>query len=172
VKKGADITIMAVDPAASTSRRADRSALVVLAKYGEEIRVLDAIARRLTGDALAKLIEAWDDLWKPQVIVFESNGPFAAFADIVRHRSPYGCKLKEFHQTRDKGSRVLAFSVPVENGTLRLKGIAESGVHSTQYELFVEITSFPQGEHDDLLDACMMGTAYLMGAKEPRIFDL
>jgi phage terminase large subunit-like protein len=42
-------------------------------------------------------------------------------------------------------------------------------VHPTQVELLEEITTFPQGEHDDLLDACAMGTAYLLGVKEPRI---
>jgi hypothetical protein len=31
------------------------------------------------------------------------------------------------------------------------------------------MTTFPVGEHDDLLDAAATGAAYLLGVAEPRI---
>ncbi len=65
--------------------------------------------------------------------------------------------------------------VPVENGTFRLKGDSEretaSGrVHRSQQELFDEMTSFPFGEHDDLLDAAGSGVAEMMGRREMRVW--
>ena len=73
-------------------------------------------------------------------------------------------------QTRDKASRVHAFSVPVENGCFRLKGSRPHQVDPCQQALFDEMTTFPFGEHDDLLDAAASGTAYLLDRPEPRIW--
>ena len=61
-----------------------------------------------------------------------------------------------------------AFSVQVRNGGFRLKGIGGL-VDPTQQELMDEMTTFPVGEHDDLLDAAATGTAYLLGVRETRV---
>jgi len=39
-----------------------------------------------------------------------------------------------------------------------------------QQELWDEMTIFPAGEHDDLLDAAAMGTAWLLERREPRVW--
>ena len=49
-------------------------------------------------------------------------------------------------------------------------GDGKGGVDPAQQELFDEITKFPVGEHDDLLDAAATGTAFLLGQSEPRVF--
>lgn len=164
----ADQVVLAVDPAVSTNAKADRSALVVLAKCGNEIRCLAAQAYRMPAPELQNKIGFLDSYWQPDVILFESNGAFQGIADLMTRQSPFGAKVKSIKQTTDKGARVAAFSVPVENGKFLLKGHA-GHVDSSQLELFNEITTFPQGEHDDLLDAAAMGTAYLLGVTEPRI---
>ena len=58
--------------------------------------------------------------------------------------------------------------VAVENGTFRLKGT--TSVDPGQLGLFEEMTTFPCGEHDDLLDAAATGAAYLLEKREPRVW--
>jgi phage terminase large subunit-like protein len=164
----ANLVILSVDPALSTHARADRSALVVLAKCGTEVRCLGAIARRVATPELVSLIASMDQSWSPAVIVFEGNGAFRGIADLMTRQAAFGPKVRTVSQSKDKGSRVAAFSVPVANGGFRLEG-SSAGVDPGQQELFDEMTTFPVGEHDDLLDAAATGTAYLLGVTEPRV---
>jgi predicted phage terminase large subunit-like protein len=88
---------------------------------------------------------------------------------LVR-QTRFGPKLKGVTQSKDKGSRMRAFSVPVENGSFRLMGEDARHVAAGQQELFAEMTAFPFGEHDDLVDAAATGTAYLLERPQPRIW--
>ncbi len=63
----------------------------------------------------------------------------------------------------------VALGVRVENGASLLRG--EAGVvNPSQQELLDEMLSFPQGKHDDLLDAVAFGCAHLLDTPAPRIF--
>jgi predicted phage terminase large subunit-like protein len=162
--------ILAVDPAVSAKRTADASALVVLGEMPTgEIHCLDAQAVRVPMPDLVNLIAVLDRQWRPQVIVFESNAAFAGIRDLLIRHTSFGGKLDDIVQVRDKMTRIQTFSVPVRNGTFQLKG--EQGVvDSSQQELFDEMTTFPVGEHDDLVDAAACGTEYLMNRREPRVW--
>ena len=41
---------------------------------------------------------------------------------------------------------------------------------ASQQRLLEEMTAFPYGERDDLLDAAAMGTAELLNYREPQIW--
>lgn len=161
--------ILSVDPALSTHARADRSALVVLAKCNNEVRCLYATAHRVATPELVSQIAAVDQHWSPAVILFETNGAFQGIADLMTRQAAFGPKVRKVNQSKDKAARVAAFSVPVAGGGFRLKGTCGL-VDPGQQELMDEMTTFPVGEHDDLLDAAAMGTAYLLNAAEPRVF--
>ena len=163
--------ILSVDPAVSQSSRADRSALVVLGRTAtNEVRVQEAIARRVAAPELVHLIDTLDQRRHPDAILFESNAAFAGIRDLLVRHTRFGPKIQGVTQTRDKMSRAHALSIPVQNGSFRLHGRNASHVHAAQQELFDELTTFPFGEHDDLLDAAATGTAYLLDRPEPRIW--
>ena len=160
-----DHVILSVDPATSANVKADNSALVVLGRTGNEIRCLATVARRAASPELVALIDAMDQLWQPDTILFESNGPFLAMKDLLVSRARFGPKVRSIVQSREKVARVAAFAVTVENGCFRLKG------DGSQAELDREMTTFPFGDRDDLVDAAATGTAHLLkGFGEPRIW--
>ncbi len=163
--------VLSVDPAVSERSGADRSALVALGRTAaNEVRVLEAVARRVATPALVELIGELDRRWRPEVILFESNAAFAGVRDLLVRHAGFGPKIKSVVQTRDKVSRAHALSVPVQNGCFRLRGRSGSRVHGGQQELFDEMTAFPFAAHDDLLDAAATGAAYLLDRPEPRVW--
>ena len=111
-----------------------------------------------------------DRRWRPDVILFESNAAFEGIRELLVRQARFGPKVKPVVQTRDKASRMHAFSVPVQNGAVRLRGASSQQVDASQQELFDEMTTFPFGPHDDLLDAAATGTAYLLDRPEPRVW--
>jgi predicted phage terminase large subunit-like protein len=163
--------ILSVDPVVSQSSRADRSALVVLARTAtNEVRVRDAVARRVPAPDLVHLIDELDRRWLPEVILFESNSAFGGIRDLLQRYARFGPKIQGVVQTRDKMSRAHALSVSVQNGSFRLQSRNASHGHAGQQESFDEMTTFPFGAHDDLLDAAATGAAYLLDRPEPRVW--
>src|SRR5205085_6972499 len=124
----AEATVLAVDPAVTAKARADASALVTLARTAtNQVRCLEALARRVAAPELVQLIDDADRRWHPDVILFEANAAFGAVRDLLVRHARFGPKVKGVTQTRDKAARVSAFSVPVENGTFRLRGDGAGG---------------------------------------------
>jgi hypothetical protein len=119
---------------------------------------------------LVTLIDDCDRRWNPEVILFESNAAFLGIKDLLVRHARFGPRVKGVCQSSDKGARVASFSVSVENGSFRLKGDG-ADVDAGQRGLFEEMTAFPHGDRDDLLDAAATGCAYLLHRREPRFWD-
>lgn len=169
-----EVVVLSVDPAVSPKATADGSAVVVLGRVaasgGAEVRVLEATARRVSTPDLVRLIDAADRRWQPDVIVFETNAAFAGIRDLLVRHARFGGKVLGVTQARSKAARTAVFAVPVQNGTVRLKGDGRGGVDPGQRELFDEMTTFPFGPHDDLLDAAATGCEHLLGRPDPRVW--
>ena len=160
-----DRIVLSIDPAVTAKATADASGFAVLGQCGTRIDCLAASAQRLAAPELVTMIAEFDRQWQPDVILFESNAAFTALKDLLVRHASFGAKVKGVVQTREKAARVNVFAVAVENGNFRLKG------DGTQRELFDEMTTFPFGEHDDLLDAVSTGTAYMLANNhEPRVW--
>ena len=102
-----------------------------------------------------------------EVAALKSKGVTPGLAVILIGEDPAS---RAYVRSKDKMSRVHAFSVPVEHRIFRLRGVDAWTVHPSQQELFDAMTAFPFGEHDDLLDAAASGTAYLLEKPEPRVW--
>lgn len=156
--------ILSIDPAVGRNPGADRSAVAALGLVGGVVHCLWAAASRAPAPGLVELIAEADRIWRPEAILFESNGGFAALADILKRHAAFGPKLVPVPQTRAKAARVAAFAVAVQSGRFL--------AHESQQELIAEMTSFPHGEHDDLLDAAATGTAWLLNqSSELRVWS-
>jgi len=163
--------VLSIDPAVSVRAQADASALVVLGlTAGNEIRCLEATARRVNAPDLMQSIDDADRRHRPDVILFESNAAFAGIKDLLIRHARYGPKIQGVIQSREKAARVSSFSVLVENGSFRLKGDSHGEVDAGQQVLRDEMMTFPAGEHDDLLDAAATGSAWLLDHREPRVW--
>jgi predicted phage terminase large subunit-like protein len=164
-------TILAVDPAASTALRADRTAIVVLGQTADGIvRCLESTARRVSGPEMMRWLGDVDRLWRPEAILFESQGPFLALKDVLVAHCAFGAKVHAVKQSRDKAERIRAFGVHVENGRILLKGDAAGQIDPAQTSLYDELTTFPLADSDDQADACAFGTAWMLSTREPRVF--
>jgi predicted phage terminase large subunit-like protein len=163
--------ILSIDPAVSVKPASDASALVVLGKTPDGVvRCLHAVAHRARLPDLVRHIQNLDKVWNPQVILFESNGPFGGIRDLLIHNTPFGSKVRGITRNENKLIRVESFSIWVQKGRFQLRGSEENQVHPSQNELFDEMTMFPFGDHDDLVDAAAMGTTWLLLRKEPGIW--
>jgi predicted phage terminase large subunit-like protein len=164
-----DFVVLAVDPAVSRKHTADASALVTLGRTLDgKVHCLEAIARRASAPELMQLIDDADQRWQPDVIVFESNAAFSGIKDLMVAQMRFGSKVKGLSNHGEKHARVHAFGVRVENGAVKLNGDGHR-VDPSQQELLDEMLSYPQGRHDDLVDAAAFGSAYLLNTKEPRV---
>jgi predicted phage terminase large subunit-like protein len=164
--------VLAVDPAVSAKATADASALVVVGRVAgrNEVRVLEATARRVPAPELVELIAAADARWRPDLILFEANGAFDGLRELFVRHAGFGPRVSGVKATRSKLARVAALGVPVENGTVRLRGLPGGGIDPAQRALFEELTTFPFAAHDDLVDALAAGAEYLLGRREPRVW--
>ena len=137
--------------------RADASAIVVLGQKGNDVYCLDATAHKVSVPDLMTLIDEADLRWQPDVIAFEANAAFRGIRDLFARHARFGPKLVGVSQTRSKPARFAAFAVRVQSGCFRLMGCA-TGLCPSQQSLWTEITSYPFGDTNDLLDAAAMGT--------------
>lgn len=72
--------------------------------------------------------------------------------------------LLRIQRWQGRGSdRILGMWAPVPSGF-------PSRCLAGQQELFDELTTFPFGAHDDLLDAAATGAAYLLDQPDPRVW--
>ncbi len=118
-----------------------------------------------------ELIDDANRRWQPTVIAFESNAAFRGIKDLFARHARFGPKLVGVEQTKAKLARFAAFSVPVRAGCFKLMGSA-AGVDPSQQELWAEMTSYPFGDTDDLLDAAAFGTEELLRHREVRLWVL
>ncbi|KKM75097.1 hypothetical protein LCGC14_1393620, partial [marine sediment metagenome] len=145
---------MGVDPAVSESTKADYTAMVVTAVDREgNVYVLDYIRERLLPDKLIVKLFDFYNKWKPRRMALEKEAFQVALNHWIRQeaaRRGTSLPIYEVVQPRDKSKemRIRGLQPRWEAGALKIA--------PWMRDLEAELTSFPRGQHDDLLDALVM----------------
>lgn len=155
----ADEVVISIDPAFKTNKANDPSALLVAARVGPKIFLLDAVVRRMGFPALQAAVETLLEKWPRAKLLIEDE---AAGQSLIQ-------------QLRTKFSRVVAFS-PRKYGNKEQRAEFATDFYAgasvfhplrqyapwlEQYEL--ELAQFPQATHDDQVDALSQLCVYWGG---------
>lgn len=134
-----------VDPAISKSSHADFSAISVCARDTKANRIyqVEAWCGKVDFPELLNMIAQKAALWHPSKIAIEENAYQAALVQAATRATML--PVVGVKTTRDKVSRILALSPHFESGRLLIR--------KDQGEFIREYLEFPNGMHDDALDA-------------------
>jgi predicted phage terminase large subunit-like protein len=147
-----------VDPAVSTSDKADWFAINVLAYIPSRdlYVVLESYRGHLSFDKRRAKVNQKYLQWSPRLVSIESNAAQDDFISALIEAYPY-IRVKREQQTKDKVSRAWSRSGLVENGKVFVMAGNE--------DFITELVQMPDGDHDDQFDAWDMA---MDGAKSPR----
>ena len=159
--------LIVVDPAIGEKRTNDYSAIAVVGKIEPATYdVLDVWQGRVTQKALGARIFATFELWRRYhpVVLSES---VQAQAWLAQHlRDEYSLPVKELVPLRDKELRAAPVSVLYENHQVW----HDEALRDGDFEL--QLTQFPLGEHDDMVDTMVYGLTDLSARATPRVTRL
>jgi len=139
-------TYMGVDLAISTKSGADYTAIAVVSKCPDTgtVYVLDMVRFRSSFNDMIKSIKSMADKWKPAMINIEQVQYQAAVVqELIRSTD---LPVRGVRPDKDKVTRFLPLLTRYEQGKV---------IHDSSLPLYFtdELLSFPQGEHDDCVDA-------------------
>jgi len=140
---------MGVDLAISLKESADSSTLAVMAQDADNVgHVLHAAAKKATFHEVQQWIIEAAEVWKPSIILIEATQyQMAAVQELMRTTRLPVVPIKP---DRDKAARLMPLAARYEQGFIR-HAPANNG--NAIKALEDELTAFPNGAHDDLVDA-------------------
>jgi predicted phage terminase large subunit-like protein len=139
---------MGVDLAVSLKSTADSSAIVIGGMHQGQFHVVQAASKKGTFHEIQQWIIDQAEIWKPKSILIEAvQYQLAAVQELMRTtRLP----VIPAHPDKDKASRLMPLAARYEQGMV-CHASANSGNSIKAME--DELTAFPNGAHDDLVDA-------------------
>ena len=150
--------IFFIDPAISQKKSADYFALAVAGRANNRIYLLDLLRTKAPLSAQLDLIHDKWAIWEPDEIVVEAGGQQLYFVDYLMDQTMYNITVpdKNWHRS-DKKIRFEGAAAHFNSSRALLPGYKDDlGRISpiTEFSQFVdEWTQFPDGLHDDTLDA-------------------
>jgi predicted phage terminase large subunit-like protein len=150
--------VMGVDLAISTKEGADYTACVVLAKHEDRVWVLAADRTRAGFHDVINFVKAMAERWNPSVIAIEQVQYQAAVVQELLRKT--NLPVRGVRPDRDKLARFLPLEARYEQGLIW----HASGLRDFEDELL----SFPEGAHDDLVDASAYAFANLTHPRTDR----
>jgi len=153
---GLDRVVCGVDPAISLSDRADRFAACVCAKAGEDIFVIFAEAKHIGFAEQVRYLAAIQDRLAPDLFGIEDVAYQRA---LVEEAKRAGLRVRPIRRRRSKMDRMIALSARFEEGRIMLA--------PNLPDLEEELLLYPEGAHDDLLDALEICVSLLAKSHKP-----
>lgn len=142
------------DPAYTVKKKSDSTAFIVLEQFlynkKEYIRVLLAYKDKLESRDVVDKLFAIRDQYRPAVVAIEANASQQVLSTWIRDKQR---EKKVFFRitelktgpTKSKEDRIMAMHSYFKDGTIAIPAEFD--------DLFDEYTVFPDGSHDDLIDA-------------------
>lgn len=144
-------TVISVDPAFRLKETHDFSGIVVTKTTEDDmVYVMEALALKVTPDKLIDKIFELDEIYKATSVKIEVVQAQILLADLVKKRAfkeNTGFILDEYHPgTREtKAARIRGLIPHYANGrVIHAQGLSD---------LEQQLTQFPRGKHDDMIDA-------------------
>ena len=155
-----------IDPAVSLKKSADYSAFVVLGhdEHGY-IFILDIIRQRLAPSDIINVIFILRDRWQLIDVGIEEVAFQKALAYSLREDTRF--KMRPFHITelkpneRSKDQRIKGLQPLYEEGKIYHNKLLPTNIY-----LEDELTRFPSGQHDDIIDALSYCTDIIYPARQ------
>lgn len=155
--KADDRIIMSWDTATSGRELADFSACVVLYVQDERVFILDVVRERLEyPDLRRRVMEVrgrWHDIAPASALVIENKGSGMSLIQDLKRDGIYPLA---HDPDRDKAIRMAAETPRIESGSVFLPNQA-----GWMDDFRLELMAFPQGRHDDQVDAFSQGLFYI-----------
>lgn len=152
--------VMTVDPAFSEKKSSDDSCIMITGKYKDKTYVLEYFnAKVLPNDLIAEIIRLYKK-WKPHYVGIEAFAAQSVIGFYLQEKMATEGVIfswEEIKQSGDKLSKIKRLEPYFREGKILMKR------HHTALEK--QLVEFPQGDHDDVIDALQMSYEF-------RIFDI
>lgn len=162
------VKILTIDPAISLSKDADFTAMAVVGvDQWSNVFVLDLWRGKVAPTQLINKIFELAELWHPNHIGIETVAYQKALAYSIREemskRQRYLPLTEIQPQERTKDLRIQGLQPLYENGK-----VFHNKTHALNYYLEQELTSFPRGKNDDMIDAFSYSLDFLHPPKQRK----
>lgn len=148
-----DYVLQTWDTAFETKKTSDYSACVTFGKKDEDIYILDVYRGQIDFVQLRNKGRELINKWKPDKICIE--GAASGKSLIQELKGEFGVRIEEL-RPMDKVTRAQKVMSLIEGGNVYLNQNANYLMEFTG-----ELADFPNGEHDDQVDALTLGLDYL-----------
>lgn len=156
-----EITItMTVDPAFTTNKDSDYSCVMICGKYEDKTYVLEYVNKKLLPNDLINEILLLYKKWQPHFVGIESFAAQNVIGFYLQEKMiQEGLEFswQEIKQSKNKDLKIKRLEPYFRDGKILLRK------HHTDLEK--QLLEFPQGKHDDIVDALQMSYEF-------RLFDI
>jgi len=143
------VVLGACDPSVGKSKRSDYSAIVTvyLDNTSKDIYVVDAGVGRWDVNTLVQIICTHHKTRRFTTFIYEANAAQAWLGEIIK-KEPVAIPIKPVTNVLPKEARIMRLKVYIEQGKIKLS--------QRLTELNRELEQYPNGKHDDAIDALAM----------------